>query len=299
VAGFDDIALARLHEPPLTTVRQPLERLGREGAERLLDLLEGQSVTGAVTLGTELVLRRSCGCIPTDIPFQTEGALEVEDHTLPGSLAARRKNPGDALEKALAAEIRGQVGSFASALDPFLRRLAAGSARELDKNRKLADELATRLRLAREDLVHDRLHRLARALQSRMFGPQSALSTALAHHLTPLGIEQCLVAEVDPRDRSQLKLAFGFDANTLEPQLLRYPAETLVPPAFEKLLARSAFLLPLRYGSEQLGAAVVPASDQDGAFYETLAEVFGIVLKGIQVRRAALSASGGKRPSEP
>jgi DNA-binding LacI/PurR family transcriptional regulator len=296
VAGFDDIVLARVHEPPLTTVRQPLERLGREGGQRLLDLLEGRSVDGPVTLGTELVLRRSCGCIPTDAPLGPGGGLEVEDFTLPGSLAARRQNAGEALEQALAAEIRGNVGSFASALDPFLRRLAAGNARALDQNRRVADELATRLRLAREDLGHERLHRLSRALQRRMFGPQSLLSTALAGGLAELGIEQCVVAEFDPRDQNEdLKLAFGFDAHTLEPQLVRYSARDLVPPSFDKLLTRSVFVLPLRYGTEQLGIAVIPASDHDGAFYETLAEVFGIILKGIQVRRAAQSSPAPPR----
>jgi len=293
VAGFDDIMLARQHEPPLTTVRQPLDRLGREGASRLLDMLDGKSVHGALTLGTELVMRRSCGCVPTDIPIAPQD-VEVEDLTLPGSLAARRQSPGEAIEKALTAEIRGKAGSFARALDPFLRRLAAGNARELDQNRRLADELATRLRLAREDLVHDRLHRLARALQIRMFGPQSSLSAALGSHLSELGIEQCVVAEFDPRDqRTDMKLSFGFDAHTFEPQLVRFPARDLVPPHFEKLLAQSPYILPLRYRSEPVGIAVIPTSDHNGAFYETLAEVFGIVLKGIDVRRASLKSTDG------
>ena len=296
VAGFDDIALASLHEPALTTVRQPLERLGREGANRLLDLLEGRSVEGAVTLGTELVLRRSCGCIPTDAPIPGDLGSDGEDLTVPGSIAFRRQRPSDAIEKALAAEIRGKTGSFANALDPVLRRLSAGNAHELDQNRRLADDLVARLHDARGDLVHDRLHRLARALQTRMFGPQTALSTALAGRLFDLDVEECVVAEFDPREqRETLKLAFGFDAHTVEPQLVRYAANALVPPGFEKLLARSLYVLPLRYGTEELGVAAVPASQHDGTFYETLAEVFGIVLKGIQVRRAAQRASSPAR----
>jgi hypothetical protein len=216
--------------------------------------------------------------------------VDPDELTVPGSLALRRKSPSDALENALAAEIRGQAGSFASALDPFLRRMAAGNVRELDQNRRIADELASRLRHAREDLVHDRLHRLSRALQTRMFGPQTALSTTLAGRVGELGIDECVVAEFEPRDQKQeLKLAFGFDAHRVEPQLSRFPAKDLVPPEFEKMLARSPYLLPLRYGTEELGVAVVPSTEHDGTFYETLAEVFGIVLKGIQVRRMAQS----------
>ncbi len=146
--------------------------------------------------------------------------------------------------------------------------------------------------------MHERLHRLSRALQSRMFGPQNQLSVALAGQMTELGIEQCVVGEFDPRDqKKELKLAFGFDANTFEPQMIHYPAHELVPPAFEKLLGQSPYLLPLRYGTEQLGVAVVAGSDHDGTVYETLAEIFGIVLKCIQVRRMAQGTPSA--PSSP
>lgn len=37
VVGFDDIALAAFTEPPLTTIRQPAERMGQAAAELLLD----------------------------------------------------------------------------------------------------------------------------------------------------------------------------------------------------------------------------------------------------------------------
>jgi hypothetical protein len=58
-----------------------------------------------------------------------------------------------------------------------------------------------------------------------------------------------------------------------------------VPPAFASLRRRSAFVMPLTCGAESLGIAVVPASAHDGAFYETLAELFSTVLKVLQVRR--------------
>ena len=43
--------------------------------------------------------------------------------------------------------------------------------------------------------------------------------------------------------------------------------------------------MPLKYGEEPLGVAVIPASARDGLFYETLAEALGIVLKGLSVKR--------------
>ncbi|MGC8971517.1 MAG: LacI family DNA-binding transcriptional regulator, partial [bacterium] len=42
--GFDDIQAAELSEPPLTTVRQPLYDVGKEGAEMLIELLESRNL---------------------------------------------------------------------------------------------------------------------------------------------------------------------------------------------------------------------------------------------------------------
>jgi DNA-binding LacI/PurR family transcriptional regulator len=280
VVGFDDMALARIHSPSLTTVRQPLEKLGAHAARTLLDLIAGKAAQPVTELGTELVLRRSCGCIPTDLP----PPLEPDDDE-PTTVA---EQPSDEMLRALAAEIHGSKGEFARALDPLLRRLAGGSARELERNRRVADELATRLRLAREDLIFDLTHRLARALNGRMFGPQALLSTTLAAHLPNLGVDACVVSEfTTPGSFAELKLAFGFDSKTLQPQMTRYPTARLVPPDFEHLTKRSVFALPLRYDDESLGVAIVPASERDGNFYDALADLFGVVLKALEVRRRA------------
>jgi len=63
VTGFDDIYPARLADPPLTTVRQPMRALGERACARLLDRIAHPSLAPAVQLlPTELVLRSSCGC---------------------------------------------------------------------------------------------------------------------------------------------------------------------------------------------------------------------------------------------
>ena len=280
VVGFDDMALARIHSPSLTTVRQPLERLGAEAARTLLGMLDGKVGPASTELGTELVLRRSCGCVPTDLPPPLSADDDEETQVT--------DKPSEEMMRALAAEIRGSKGEFARALDPLLHRLAAGSARELEQNRRVADELATRLRLAREDLIHEHVHRMARALEAKMFGPQAQLSTVLAEHLPNLGVDACVVSEfATPGSPEELKLAFGFDSQTLQPQMLRYPSKELVPTGFEHLRTRSVFVMPLRYGEQALGVAVVPASDRDGSFYRILPDVFGVVLKALEVRRRA------------
>jgi DNA-binding LacI/PurR family transcriptional regulator len=59
VVGFDDSELARSADPPLTTVRQPIELLGARMAALLLDQLDrGAPPTGEV-LRTDLVVRDS------------------------------------------------------------------------------------------------------------------------------------------------------------------------------------------------------------------------------------------------
>jgi hypothetical protein len=263
--------LARVNDPPLTTVRQPLVQLGREGAETLLALLDARAPEPLRTLRTDLVLRRSCGCVPTEFPPPADGASE--------------DRAGAAILKGLTAELSGVEGAFARSLDPVLRRLAAGNARELEHNRRLADELSTRLRGAGEDLVHDRMHRLARALELRMFGPQARLSLVLADLLPALGVDACAVSELSPGSKDELKLAFGFDTHTNQPQLVSFSARALLPEGLEELLSGSVVVLPVKYAEEPLGLAVFSVGARPGTFYETLAEVFGIVLKGLSVKR--------------
>lgn len=59
VTGFDGIIATRLSSPPLTTVQQPMEAIGRT-AVRLL--LEEAGEAEQAPLPTEPVIRASCGC---------------------------------------------------------------------------------------------------------------------------------------------------------------------------------------------------------------------------------------------
>jgi LacI family transcriptional regulator len=63
VAGFDDSLFARILTPPLTTVRAPLEQVGREAVRQLIRLVRGEQVEARLVLPTELIIRQSCGCI--------------------------------------------------------------------------------------------------------------------------------------------------------------------------------------------------------------------------------------------
>ena len=58
VVGYDDIGIAQYANPPLTTVRQPLEAAGRALVESLLALVEGRRPTPTI-LPAELIVRGS------------------------------------------------------------------------------------------------------------------------------------------------------------------------------------------------------------------------------------------------
>src|SRR5918992_1187619 len=65
VVGFDDSALMTSIDPPLTTVRQPIEAMGRTAIELLLGQMAGSSVPrDELLFEPELVVRASTGPVP-------------------------------------------------------------------------------------------------------------------------------------------------------------------------------------------------------------------------------------------
>lgn len=62
IVGFDDLPGSAVADPPLTTVRQPILRLGVQAVECLVDLLtHGVQPPRQVVMTTQLVIRQSCG----------------------------------------------------------------------------------------------------------------------------------------------------------------------------------------------------------------------------------------------
>jgi LacI family transcriptional regulator len=70
VVGFDDILGASYHTPSITTVRQPLEKMGREGARILLDRIEHPSreFAAEIVFEPELIVRESTAAAKTAKP---------------------------------------------------------------------------------------------------------------------------------------------------------------------------------------------------------------------------------------
>jgi LacI family transcriptional regulator len=74
VVGFDDIDSAAFHNPGLTTIRQPLRRMGAIAARSLLDHLGGGEPVGAqISVDPELVVRQSTARARALRPRQAAG----------------------------------------------------------------------------------------------------------------------------------------------------------------------------------------------------------------------------------
>jgi LacI family transcriptional regulator, repressor for deo operon, udp, cdd, tsx, nupC, and nupG len=59
VTGFDDIIFANAFEPPLTTVRQPRQEMGRKAMALMVERLNGKRTAETIVMDTELVVRGS------------------------------------------------------------------------------------------------------------------------------------------------------------------------------------------------------------------------------------------------
>jgi LacI family transcriptional regulator len=70
LVGFDDIPQASMTHPQLTTVRQPLDQMGRVAVRLLLEQIEQsenpERAARRVTLATRLIERESCQAIPNE-----------------------------------------------------------------------------------------------------------------------------------------------------------------------------------------------------------------------------------------
>lgn len=95
VLGFDDDDIARVTEPPLTTVAQPIERIGATACELLLQILRHRAASQGECVATELVVRGSCGCgaagsVSWAVQHPPRGRTLVEHAQTQRGVSARR-----------------------------------------------------------------------------------------------------------------------------------------------------------------------------------------------------------------
>ncbi|WP_437323194.1 SpoIIE family protein phosphatase [Sorangium sp. So ce381] len=120
VCGFDDVGVARYAKPSLTTVRQPIKRLGEIALETVVRMLDGEAVPDRNMQQIELTRRESCGCAYQAVAMRP---LTSPPRLGAMSLGGRRDELERALEQAVgipAASLDGWAGGLLSALEEEL-----------------------------------------------------------------------------------------------------------------------------------------------------------------------------------
>ena len=65
VTGFDDIPQGKYSIPALTTVHQPLDKIGEQAVNIIYDFVKGKTVPLENSIGSSVIYRESCGCQKT------------------------------------------------------------------------------------------------------------------------------------------------------------------------------------------------------------------------------------------
>jgi DNA-binding LacI/PurR family transcriptional regulator/signal transduction histidine kinase/ActR/RegA family two-component response regulator len=269
VVGFDDARNARLAEPPLSTVRQPVARLGRLAVAQIARAMKGASPPAQMTLATTLVLRESCGCRTGALRKPARDVVQrtPSDQT-PIEIIARRLAPAiqdprerrrwaQRMWRAFDAERAGSTGELSRALaallavldDPFAPTRELGRAlmtmRELASETPLPPQAEEAFHLAaallasetaRRDAERDR-RRETTLEELRLSGEQlattltqAALSAALHTRLPRFGIANAVIARYEKDDPEQLvPLLAIHDGAPVDPAPSAYPAKLLLP----------------------------------------------------------------------
>ena len=106
VIGYDDSALMNCTEPPLTTVRQPIEAMGRMVIELLMRQMSSEAPIGdEVFFAPEPVVRSSTAPAPADAATE---ARAVRDAAPPRADAPRSRRRVSAPWRALASTDDGE-----------------------------------------------------------------------------------------------------------------------------------------------------------------------------------------------
>jgi LacI family transcriptional regulator len=77
IIGFDDIPQSAVVRPTLTTINQPLEKMGRVATQMLLDLLQHpEKEIDRIELPTQLIIRESCQSpLKKEVPIEQTGKV--------------------------------------------------------------------------------------------------------------------------------------------------------------------------------------------------------------------------------
>jgi signal transduction histidine kinase/DNA-binding LacI/PurR family transcriptional regulator/AraC-like DNA-binding protein len=239
VVGFNDDEEGRAIMPALTTVRQPLGELGRQAMGQLLALLRGEAVPQQVTVPLDLIVRRSCGCLPPAVVQAAAGvAAQPRTGTFAAALAGRREG--------ICAEIARVVDTPLGLDACWAERLLDAFVAELQS--RSSGQSANMFLAAVNDLL-----RLVVAAGGEAAAWQDVLSTLRRQLLPYLGDDDALFqaedlwqqARVLIGETAQQTLAYHNSQCDQQAELLRKVGKALITaPNMEEFVAVAAQELP-------------------------------------------------------
>lgn len=316
VVGFDDLEIARLHDPALSTVCQPLKKLADYAVEAIAGQISGRPVSPLTTLYPELVLRQSCGC-HSDNPEQSLAAGAPRKTPVPGRAGLGNlfqtqlrlselvgSEAGNRLLQSLLREMDGRQGAFLSALE----RLLAQSADNLEGHRSLEDaisllrrELGEQTSADLEELWHV-AQRLVAAAHSRahsrkqeeidfsyrqLLGAGERFATApdagalrqfLASELINMQIRTaCFCLYLQNRPGFMEAFLCLRQGRIFQPDEEIFKATQLLPDGAWPEASYPSLVLPLAFEAEALGVAVFELTSRP-VIHEMLCEQLSVAL---------------------
>jgi DNA-binding LacI/PurR family transcriptional regulator len=151
VVGFDDVEESRFVLPPLTTVSQPLYDQGREAVRIVLEQIRGSGKPEQAVRHTELVPRRSCGCMPGQSTGRKSSIPPAPNLSFDASLIRRRQH----ILADMARAARGELGAAGPQWDVRMLTAAAEQVRgdSTDSFTRVYSDILRRLVAAGSDLA--------------------------------------------------------------------------------------------------------------------------------------------------
>jgi DNA-binding LacI/PurR family transcriptional regulator/signal transduction histidine kinase/CheY-like chemotaxis protein len=329
VTGFDDLMLARLGNPPLTTVAQPFEQVADWAVHAIEELKAGRALPARTQVAARFVRRQSCGCgyeayrrdsqvmaiVQTDagsIDDRLEALRPVLAGLLGTAAAATRLLDG------LRAELGGTAEAFHVAIVGLLENAGADNERQRMIHSAicyLRDELRGWSNLNVERILFDGLNLVALSnttnqMQHRLLldenylrllgvGEQASIAfdlaslrDALVKGLPNAGVRTVYLAVVPAGTRDVLRPVMSLvDGDLVDGDNVEYPASQLLPPGALTDDTRETFLvLPLAFENQLLGVIAFNYADGINA-YAAFRNEIAAALKSIRLREELVQTS--------
>jgi DNA-binding LacI/PurR family transcriptional regulator len=321
ITGFDDLALAAMSMPPLSTVGQPLYDQGRKAVELILGKIRGETIPFESFEKPSFVCRQSCGCLASSVsaydeteplsPSEAErlalsrlsdapAAFRGRVSSVMGELFRDGADP-DAIVAGFADlfsadfDFAGDLGRWNLVLGDLSRASSANPA-ILRKAQALLAERERQLvyqRHADEVHVADRLASVVRDILTS--SSVENIQETMKRGFPTVGIPAAVLCRFDdpenPLSGARVVVAVR-DGKDVDFPRESFSPTRVVPAGLRAFSSEQAPLIvePLYYREYLLGYAVFEQSTKSGTAYETITAELCAALQGSSLIERAMSA---------